>query len=141
MSADLMALRLALRERLRAIPSYPGDEKVAWENEMFTPPAEGMYLRESLATGEERLASSGMTMTLGIYWIFVHAPIGRGIEDPEALSKEIAEAFPIVGAAPSPGLHLYRTTRQPGRVEGLAGNEGLWYTIPVLVYWRLFTAL
>lgn len=146
MAADLHDLRLRLRERLAAMTNFPGASKVAAENRPFVPPTDGtLWLREALAHGEERLTSTRMTMLLGIYWVYVHGPAGKGTEAVEDLSKNVAEAFPMIGSAPSPGLHFYRVSRQEGRQERFSvqsgAGEGVWYTIPVLVYFRLFTAV
>lgn len=140
MSADLHALRVNLRTRLSGMSEFPGDDHIAAENRPFkTPEDDSLWLRENLVYGDEILTSSRMTMMVGIYWLFVNSPAGKGTEDAEDLSKKVAEAFPIIGAAPSPGLQFYRVTRQPGRLD--ASGQGVWFTIPVLVYFRLFTAV
>lgn len=142
---DFDALRLLLRARLRSCAAYAevmsGEtEYVQFENFQFQPPSPAsnqLWLREAMTTGDTVLASSGRTKTLGIYWIYVHGPVGEGTRDVDRLVKGIMEAFPP--NVSENGVHLYRTTPQAGRLDRVDHNDSLWYVVPVLVYWRLFT--
>ena len=143
MSADFEPLRLALRAILRTATGYPGDDKVQWENRPFDPAtaAGGLWLRENLVTGSERKTSTGFQECLGLYYIFVSGPAGRGTEPVVALAKAIADVFPPTTHLSGLRTHLYRTERQAARSEG-QGQSGttdpIWYCVPVIVYWRLF---
>lgn len=144
---DLLALRKTLRARLRGATGYPDDSRIQWENRAFTPPSpnatDPLWIREALSPGPTHLTSLGYLETIGIYWMFVHGPAGRGTEKVEELANQIEAAFSPKSAITGMRLHLYRTERQPGRLDraGGASADGLWFTVPVLVYWRLFTAV
>lgn len=145
MSADFGLLRKAFRARLRAIPDFPGDKKVQWENIALTPPSDGsLWLRENLVAGSERLTSTRFVECLGLYYIYVNGPAGRGTQEVHDLAKQIVDAFPPGTSIPDLGAHLYRTERLAARLDGPRADgtaDPTWFSVPVIVYWRLHAAV
>lgn len=130
----LTEIRLALRAPLLASPDFPGENLVQWENKNFKPPEDGrLWIREHLIAPSRQYLASGQAHWLGIYWLFVHAPVGTGTGEAEALVASLIQAY---GMKSLDGFHLYKVEPGQPRIDSPGGHP--WYTIPVLVYWRAF---
>lgn len=142
MSLNTNALRLLLRGELFKVDEVDRD-RVAYENRTYDPPApeaRELWLREQLLVASERRTSSNNVESLGQYRVDVFTPEGMGTQDAEQLSQDIAEQL-RAGTSLTDGdttCHVYRTERLSGRAD--PGPNPLWYQLPVVVYWRAFTA-
>ncbi len=148
MSADYEALRVQLRTKLATATGYPGHSKVQWENVPFEPPdpdgTEGMWLREHLVPGSERLTSTRFQECLGLYYLYVNAAVGHATKPAHDLAKAILDVFPPTLQFTGIGASVYRSERLPPRLEGIGPSgqlQSTWYSVPVVVYWRTFAAI
>lgn len=146
-SPDYEALRVALRTRLATANGYPGHSKVQWENVPFNPPASdgsgGLWLREHMVPGSESVTSSGMVTGLGLYYVYVNGPAGQGSKPVQDLARAVLAVFSPATSLASPPTHIYRSERLPARLDGtgVSGQaQAVWYSVPVVVYWRTFHA-
>lgn len=143
MSFNIEDLRVALRTQLQTVVGYPGNSLVQWENVPFVPPtpASGLWLREHLVPGSERVSASRQQEILGLYYIYVNGPTGQGTKPVQDLAKAVCDVFAPTTSLVSPPTHIYRCERLEPRLDGsgITGQaQAVWYSLPVVVYWRSF---
>lgn len=138
---DTTALVLLFRARLDTLSSIPDAAHRAWENREFEPDLDQEWLRETLIISDEEKSSTGLIESDGQIRYDVLAPIGSGTEDARAIAKIIAEGFEPGQSLQSGDLRvsLEKTQRLPGREAFQDDGKSLWYMIPVVVFWRVFT--
>lgn len=137
---DLTEVRKVLRTEAANATGYPANSLIAWENRAFTPPdakSGTVWLRETLLVTEERKTATGRVTTLGQMRYDVFIGLGQGTGGAEDLAKAIADRFEPAKnlSGGGVGVQLYRTERRSGQSDP---PPGVWFMIPVVIFWRSF---
>lgn len=108
-----------------------------WENSKFTPPAGGIYLSESLLTGDTipvGVASAASDEFGGIYQVLVYAPMDGNKGPARAAADDVAAAFQRGDRLTYDDVTvtIQRTT------QNAAFTSGDRWVIPVSVTYRAF---
>ena len=140
---DQSALRVAFRTKLNTLVGLPDGAQRAWENQSFVPTSNVRWMEELLAISFEEKTTTGNIEAQGFITYTLFEPIGVGTESIEAVAKILAEGFEAGQSLVNGGLQaiLEHTERLNGRDKTKRdGNLSLWYAIPVVIHWRVFTA-
>jgi hypothetical protein len=138
---DLDALLEAFRTRLATVAGAPNVAHRASENVEYSPVVDEPWYRETLLPDDEDLSSIATLENTGELRYDFFYPIGSGVTTARAVPKLVVEAFAAGQALQNGGLHisLEHTRRHNGRIDSEAGVN-IWYHVPVVIYWRAFTA-
>jgi hypothetical protein len=140
--ADIRVLRQVMRERLLTVTGVTAP-MIAPENVKFLPPDHPLpgsvatWIRETVFLLQERHVATQRLEARGRAQFDVMVEAGRGTEIAEDLAKLIANAFEPGQVIVSQGIRviLERTERFTGRTDA-----GIWWVLPVSIFWRYFTA-
>lgn len=141
MTLDLNGVQETLRANLFSVVGVDPKTNVSFQNRPFTPPEDGIWIREHMQPVEEVLSSSGLETTVGNYGIDVFCRIGKG-------TRQVEEMVRLLKAAFAPGTSLrrgtdgvsvsiYRSPRLNARTT--PGMNPVWWFRPMVVYWRAFS--
>lgn len=137
---DDASLRSALRTRLEGLPGIPS--VLAYENEEETPPVDALWIEERLNITREGPEASGTNEAFGEWRLVVNGPKGAGNAAVAALAKQVAERFeaPMHLSSGGQDVILELTRRLGGFIdESQRRGTALWYSVPVVIDWRVFT--
>lgn len=125
MAADV---RLAITGRLLTLDT---GMPITWENEDFTPPADGYLDVQLFRSGTERqyVQSAGTHVMLGFLQVAVMAPKDRGAVAADRIADQIVAHFPA-----DLQLGPVRITQTP-HVAGGFPDGALW-RVPVTIYFE-----
>ena len=125
MSTKKFEIRSALRAHLLQMEDLPG---MNWENQVFTPPNDLPYIRETLLPADEILSANNERTGIGIYQLDLFVPIGYSISAAENLADEIKQHFRP--AQSLSGLQIERSA------VGQGNEDPPWYWIPISIDYR-----
>lgn len=141
MAIDLDALLEAFRTRFTTVAGAPDTAHRASENVEHSPKVNEPWYRETLLPDDEDLSSIATLENTGELRYDFFYPIGTGVTAVRSVTKLVVEAFAAGQALQNGSLHisLEHTRRLNGRIDTEAGVN-IWYHVPVVIYWRAFTA-
>lgn len=132
-------IRAAFETRLKAwADAQVPPIKVAWENVVFTPPADVTYLRAYIlpaVTVSSDLKGDHRSYR-GIFHVNVVAPAGKGAVQAETVTQALAELFPVNLRMERSGIASIVYTPMS---EGQSNTDNPDYTIPVSCQYRADT--
>lgn len=111
------------------------DIPVAWENNSFDPPNEGLYLQAYAmpATTTTIDLAEKLHVLPGVWQINVIAKAGKGVEPARELADQIAALFPV-GLAMTEGTLICYIHTPPTVHRGIPSDTR--YVIPVSMSYR-----
>lgn len=135
------ALMVAFRTKLDTLSGIPDATQRAYENDEFEPTVDKEWMRETLLVGDEAKTSTGLNESSGEVRYDCFAPVGAGTESIRDVARVIADGFEAGQSLQNGGLHvsIEQTKRLPGREDFGNDEKTLWYMIPVVISWRVFT--
>lgn len=126
----------ALDDNLNGMASVP---PVAWENTVYEPVLNTLYLRPShlpASTTAATVGTSGTDENIGVYLIDVFAPVGDGKNEAYVMADLVADQFKRDTELTYNG----RTVRIKNVYLSPAQAEAGWYQVPVNIEYYSFTA-
>ena len=120
----------------------PDTDHRALENDDFEPEVDAIWLRQTLQIINELKSSTGTIEANGDMVYDLFAPTGTGVSPVRTIARALADTFEEGQSLQYNGLEviLEQTERFPGAQDfGEDGVPSLWYQIPVIISWRVFT--
>lgn len=135
MSTAYKDISAALSARLNTLASAP---PIAWENYVFEPVADTLYLRETLLPGDVTAAAVGSASqdhTIGIYQVDIFSPLNRGKAAGIAQADAVADHFKRGTILTSNGVNV----RLQNVSRGTSSRDETYWHIPVLIIFEVYT--